>query len=214
MFGFNKLTPVQTVDAIEKQVYEFLKPYGFKKFGRTLGRFVDGDIFQLVNFQIFTPETINLQTGERKKGKTQRVAVNLGIRVPECAERCFAPEKNQKYYHDYECNIRKTLENTYSLKKSPTKTAEKIIAELGDVISLFETLCSRQAIFQNREKRIEFDEMHGDLAILDEAMIYGRIGETEKAAALFNEYYRTVTHKGHLEYLESLASKLGIELSK
>ncbi|MBQ7102300.1 MAG: hypothetical protein IJN81_11730 [Clostridia bacterium] len=64
MFGFNKLTPVQTVDAIEKQVYEFLKPYGFKKFGRTLGRFVDGDIFQLVNFQIFTPETINLQTGE------------------------------------------------------------------------------------------------------------------------------------------------------
>lgn len=212
MFGFNKLTPVQTADAIEKQVYEFLKPYGLKKFGRTLGRFVDGDIFQLVNFQVYTPETINLQTGERRKSKTQRLTVNLGVRVPECDERSFTPEKNEKYYHDYECNIRSGLADTYSLKKSPTKTAEKIIAELQDVIPVFETLCSRQAILQNREKRIEFDEMHGGLAILDEVMIYGRMGEIEKAAALFNEYYRTTTHKGHLEYLESLASKLGIEL--
>lgn len=65
---------------------------------------------------------------------------------------------------------------------------------------------------KNREKRIEFDEMHAKLAVLDEAMIYGRIGETKKAVALFNEYYHTVTHKNHLEYLEDLASQLEIDL--
>lgn len=211
MFGFDKLSPVQTVDEIEKQVFEFLKPYGFKKFGRTLGRFVEGDIFQLVNFQIFTPETINLQTGERKKDKTQRVVVNLGIRVPECAERSFKPEKEKKYYHDYECNIRSTLADTYSLKKSPLKTADRIIDALKDsVISDFDTLCSRQAILDNKEKRNDFDEMGS--AVLDEVMIYGRMGKTEKAATLFNEYYCTVTHKGHLEYLEKLASQLEIDL--
>lgn len=213
MFRFNRLSPVKTADEIEKQVYEFLKPYGFKKFGRTLGRFVDGDIFQLVNFQIIMPETINLQTGERRKYKTQRLTVNLGIRVPECDERSFTPEKNEKYYHDYDCNIRSTLADTYSLKKSPSKTADRIITVLKDsAIPAFETLCSRETILKNREKRIEFDEMHAKLAVLDEAMIYGRIGETKKAVALFNEYYHTVTHKNHLEYLEDLASQLEIDL--
>lgn len=51
MFKTNKLTSTESVDIIEKIVYEYLKPLGFKKYGRTLHRFVDSDISQVVNLQ-------------------------------------------------------------------------------------------------------------------------------------------------------------------
>lgn len=46
----NRLRTTESVDIIEKMVYDVLKPLGFKKYGRTLHRFVDGDISQVVNF--------------------------------------------------------------------------------------------------------------------------------------------------------------------
>lgn len=210
MFSRNKLTYVQTLDVIEKSVYEFVKPYGFIKFGRTLGRFVDDDIFQLISFQLITPEVINLKTGARKKEKAKRLAVNLGIRIPECAQRSFTPDGKEKYYHDYDCNIRSRLADTYSLEASVSDTAERIIASLGDVLPVFETLSGRQAILDNREKIIEFG--NSGSVLLDEVMIYGRLGKTEKAETLFNEYYATVAHKGHQEYLEKLALQLNIDI--
>ena len=43
------------VDAIEKAVYAEVKPLGFKKHGRTLHRFVDGDISQVIKFRWDAP---------------------------------------------------------------------------------------------------------------------------------------------------------------
>lgn len=47
MFGLMrkkpKLDTSSLLDDIEKEVYEYVKPYGFKKHGRTLHRFVSGD---------------------------------------------------------------------------------------------------------------------------------------------------------------------------
>ena len=55
MFGlFKKVTEINTthiVDEIQAAVLEFVKPYGFKKHGRTLHRFVSGDISQVLHFQ-------------------------------------------------------------------------------------------------------------------------------------------------------------------
>ena len=48
MFDFLKkkteINATQIVDEIEAAVYEHVKPYGFKKYGRTLHRFVSEDI--------------------------------------------------------------------------------------------------------------------------------------------------------------------------
>ena len=93
VFRMNKLTSTESVDIIEKIVYEYLKPLGFRKHGRTIHRFVDGDISQVVHFQNGCPS----------KGIHNILWVNLGIRVPECVERTFTiTEPLKKYYHEYE----------------------------------------------------------------------------------------------------------------
>ena len=83
IFGKNNLSSTESVDIIEKIVYEYLKPLGFRKHGRTLHRFVDTDISQVVNFQNGCPS----------KGVYDILWVNIGIRVPECVERKFSIEK-------------------------------------------------------------------------------------------------------------------------
>lgn len=120
----------QTIDApkildeIEGNVYAVLKPLGFRKFGRTLHRFVSGDLSQVVNFQIWG----------------DRFCVNLGIRVPECDER-LNPPSNKKYYPEYSCTLRSRLgqvsgkhETWFDLRKKTEKTSKKIIKELLDIV--------------------------------------------------------------------------------
>ena len=59
MLNFSKkkseINTTQTVDEIESAVYAHIKPYGFKKHGRTLHRFVSGDISQVIHFQSGMP---------------------------------------------------------------------------------------------------------------------------------------------------------------
>ena len=124
IFKRNKLDSKATVDAIEKLVYAELKPLGFKKFGRTLHRFVDGDISQVINFQISM--------------HTWYLYVNIGIRVPECVDEVMGkPKEHKKCFYEYECNIRSRLghivdkkDSTYDLRKAPQKLAKDIIKNL------------------------------------------------------------------------------------
>lgn len=190
MFGFKKenVSSAQAVDIIENKVYERFGALGFKKYGRTLHRFTDTDISQVINFQNGCPQ----------KGISDTLWVNLGIRIPECAERRFVTEPLKRYYHEYECNIRTRLDSFiddgnvgYSLKKSPEKTGEYILKRLTeDVLPVFEALGSRDGILSSRRRFPAFDDMYNHLILLDEAMIYGRKGDLLKAAELFNEYYK------------------------
>ena len=97
------LNTTESIDIIENAVYAELKPLGFRKFGRTLHRFVDGDISQVINFQC----------GQSYRDETHLMWVNIGIRVPECELRRFEQEeKLKKYYHEYNCNMRSQLGKT------------------------------------------------------------------------------------------------------
>lgn len=190
IFKNRKLSSTEAVDIIENTVYEYLMPMGFRKHGRTLHRFVDGDISQVVNFQNACPQ----------KGVYDVLWINLGIRVPECAQRKFdIPEPAKKYYHEYECNIRTRLgslvdgkDTYYNLKKRPEKIAKDIIDRIQKyVIPVFDTLNSREAIIQHRAEYPSFDEF-GHLILLDEAMIFGRKGDHEEASKRFHAYYQKV----------------------
>lgn len=211
----NKLSSTESVDIIEKIVYEYLKPLGFRKFGRTLHRFVDGDISQVVNFQNGCPS----------KGMYDILWVNLGIRVPECAERKFSiTEPLKKYYHEYECNIRTCLgflvdgkDTFYDLKKDPYKIGNDIVDRLKKyVVPVFDVLNSRDAILEHRSEYSYFDQMNNHLILLDEAMIMGRNDNISESTRLFNEYYQNAlkecSNKGHITYLEELAKSLEIKL--
>lgn len=186
-FKQNKLSSTETVDAIQKIVYEYLKPLGFRKHGRAMHRFVDGDISQVVE----------LQNGCPQKGVTGVLWVNLGIRVPECVERTFTPSEPKKFYHEYECNIRVRLgeyvdgkEHPYDLKCKPETIGGDIVERLEmHILPVFETLNSREAILAHRREHKRFDSLNHHLIELEEAMIYGRAGDRSRAEKVFVRYY-------------------------
>ena len=212
---------VKVLDAIEKTVYEAVKAYGFKKHGRTLHRFVSGDISQLINFQL----------GQAYRGETHLMVINVGIRVPECVARSFdAQGEIKKYYKDYECNIRSRLGeiegkelSCYDLRNPSDAIVEDILRQVQNtVIPAFEVLKTRDDILTLRKNYPNFDLFNNHLILLEEAMIYGRRGERAIATEKFISYYNSVKEKrdktgnamtGHLDYLEGLASKLVIELN-
>ena len=131
IFGKNNLSSTESVDIIEKIVYEYLKPLGFRKHGRTLHRFVDTDISQVVNFQNGCPS----------KGVYDILWVNLGIRVPECVERKFSIEKPlKKYYHEYECNIRTrnfAARRTFVRRRVTANKAKALFALSLSILRIF-----------------------------------------------------------------------------
>lgn len=189
VFKTNKLTSTESVDIIEKIVYEYLKPLGFRKHGRTLHRFVDDDISQVVNFQNGCPS----------KGVHDILWINLGIRIPECVERKFSLEEPlKKYYHEYECNIRTRLgslvdgkDTFYDLKKDPYKIANDIVKRIKKyAMPVFDVLDSRNAVLKHRMEYPHFDQFSNRLIQLEEAMILGRNGDIVAASRLFNAYYQ------------------------
>lgn len=65
------------IDRIENEIYrQMLKPLGFRKYGRTLHRFVSGDISQVVGFQCgesYREETHLMWVRPRKTGTNSGV---------------------------------------------------------------------------------------------------------------------------------------------
>lgn len=186
MFGFSakkvEINGVQVLDEIENAVYVHLKPLGFRRFGRTLHRLVSEDISQVVHFQL----------------EKDTFCVNTGIRVPECVERVFVSPIDKKYYHEYECNIRSRLgavrnyrETWFDLSKNRGKIIQSILQELDRiVIPAFEVLNSREAILVHRREYPRMDMINHSMILLEECMIYGHLGDLDKAKELFEEYYR------------------------
>ena len=207
---FKKKTESNTtkiVDEIESAVYAHIKSYGFKKYGRTLHRFVSEDISQVIHFQ----------SGLQTQGMSGLLCVNLGIRIPECSERTFHPKtEKKKYYHEYECTIRSRLgivsgkqETWYDLHKKTDKIIKSIIDEIDQyVLPAYEVLSSREAILAHRKDYPLLDDMV-NLISLEECMIYGYLGNIEKAKQLFEEYYQSAVDEyndlmknGHKQYLK------------
>ncbi len=212
----SSINTTEIINTIENKVYSEIKPFGFRKHGRTIHRFVDGDISQVINFQC----------GQAYREETHLMFVNVGIRVPECMLREFkSDEILKKYYHEYECNIRSSLgiiknsrKSCYNLQKNIEKITDDILKQINKyVLPVFETLNSRNTILEKRKKYPEFDVVNGHLILLEETMIYGKMGDIDTATELYNKYYRKCVNKKeqnvpHIEYLRELADKLNIDL--
>lgn len=171
IFRKKKIDTTKIVDEIEKTVFEWAKQYGFKKYGRTFNRVVDKDIVQVINFQNGCPE----------KDVYGVLWVNLGIRVPECAD---FPKEQKKYYKEYECNIRCGLDeyidnkdNPYNLKENPQKIATDIIKKLsGVILPIFDVLSSRENIVKELKNYPEFNSFRNHLVDRDIDTIKSKLG--------------------------------------
>lgn len=211
-----KLDIPKIIDTIENKVYLELKPMGFRKHGRAIHRFADGDISQVIEFNC----------GPSYRDETHVMSVNIGVRVPECMLRAFhSDEPQKKFYHEYQCNMRSSLGivknekiKLYDLKDN----IEPIIYDISDqinkyVMPVFNVLISRDAILRERRNYPNFDTLNKHLILLEEAMIYGKMGNIKNATELFNQYYKQHLNKEdpniyHVKYLEELAEDLGILL--
>ncbi len=205
----------QQIDYIESEVYKRIKPLGFRKHGRTLHRFVSGDISQVISFQC----------GQAYLDATHLMWVNIGIRIPECMERRFDAVNSRKYYHEYHCTMRSRLGIIASRDLEAVKTfclyddietiCGEIISEIeNDVLPVFDILSSRQAILEHRREYPWFDILNHHLIKLEECMIYGHLGDLAKARELFDEYYESALQRrsrcpGHIPYLDELRSTPG-----
>lgn len=182
-------TPI--VNEIQKEVHKLLKPLGFRKFGRTEHRYVDGDISQVVNFQL----------GQAYLGETHLLMVNIAIRVPECMD-CMLGQPMKKYYKEYECNIRSELgavegkkESVYDLRKSVESITADILRQLTDtVLPAFAVLNSREAILAHRREYRSFDRLNDHLILREEAMMLRHMGDPEGATAKFEAYLHDMIH--------------------
>ena len=218
-----KIDNKRTADIIESNVYERMKTEGFKRYGRTLHRFVEEDISQIIHFQLGRDELAG------------RMCVNIGIRIPECEERAFNSEqdKRAKYYHEYECTMRSRLgeikgkkETWYLLRGNTERVSKKILKEIiNEVIPVFNILNCRHSILEHRREYPLFDTMSRHLILLHECMIYGHIGDIVQAKKKFDDYYHIyckengyVTVYGaddnHIRYLDELYTSLGFTSEK
>ena len=125
----------EITDEIEGRIYPALKPLGFRRYGRTLHRFVSGDLSQVIHFQ----------SGMPLKGMGGLLCVNLGIRIPECVEQSFHPNpEKKKYYPEYDCTLRSRLgtvsgkeETWYDLRRGAEKIAEDVLDQMYELLSEF-----------------------------------------------------------------------------
>ncbi len=178
----------KVLDEIEAAVYAHLKPLGFRKFGRTLHRFVSGDISQVVSFQVY----------RNMMEPSDKFCVNLGIRIPECAACTFHPVNDKKYYSEASCTLRSRLgkvsggrEVWFSITENSNAITKRIIEELDRyVLPVFDVLCSREAILSKRRDFPQMDPLNRNLIPLEECFIYGHLGDMEKAKARFEENYQ------------------------
>ncbi len=58
------------------------------------------------------------------------------------------------------------------------------------VLPAFDVLSTRDAILKERRNYQQFDIINGHLICLEEAMMYGKMGDMEKATECFNQHYK------------------------
>ena len=82
-------------------------------------------------------------------------------------------------------------ETWYDLHKKTDKIIKSVIDEIDQyVLPAYEILSSRDAILAHRKDYPLLDNMD-HLISLEECMIYGYLGNIEKAKQLFEEYYQS-----------------------
>ncbi|MCG6191490.1 DUF4304 domain-containing protein [Maribellus maritimus] len=212
----NKEELKTNLDNIQKEIFQFLKPLGFKKKGRTFNRQTEDGIYQVINIQSgryeFGDKYVIPGIRENFYGK---FTVNLGVMVKEIYE-LEGHNKPKDIYQDYDCQIRERLphltikqDHWWALSDDSIKTAREVVDGLNshglDWLNKFETrdkICRNLGNVEGGSPRAKLDvaliELHRNRA---------------KAEKLFQDYYHNIEIKnGHKEYVKGLADRLGITL--
>lgn len=206
---------VIALDRIQAKVYEFMKPLGFRKRGRTFNREADEKgIFQVVQFQT-GPYELAPEIPPFRLNLYGRFTVNMGVLIKELYD--LEPwHKPTNFYQEMYCLPRQRLpallygkDFWWELKHDPDELAQIVIEGFKthgfDYFARYDTrekFCANYGHFHDAPPRAPLD-----VALLrwtsDKAL-----GEK-----LFREYYAgEFLDPGHRGYVAELAARLGINL--
>ena len=212
----NKIELKTHLDSIQKEIFLFLKPLGFKKKGRTFNSHTNIVIYLEINIQSgryeFGDKYVIPGFRENFYGK---FTVNLGVMVKEIYE-LESHNKPKDIYQDYDCQIRERLphltikqDHWWTISDDNNKTAKEVIDGLSshglDWLDNFENrdkICRNLGNLEDGSPRAKLDvaliELHRDKS---------------KAEKLFQDYYNNIEIKNrHKEYVKGLADRLGLIL--
>lgn len=206
---------VIALDHIQGKVFEFMKPLGFRKRGRSFNREADEKgIFEVVNFQT-GPYELAPEIPPFRLNLYGRFTVNMGVLIKELYD-LEEWHKAKDFYQEVDCLPRERLpvllygkDFWWELKHDPDELAQLVIEG-------FKT--HGFAYFARYDTRKKFCENYGRFgdaaprAPLDIALL---VRHSDKAAGekLFREYYRGEhLNPGHIGYLDELAARLNIKL--
>ncbi|MGE5354704.1 MAG: DUF4304 domain-containing protein [Deltaproteobacteria bacterium] len=205
------------LDSIQKEIFNYLKPLGFKKKGRTFNRQTEDGIYQVINIQSgryeFGDKYVIPGFRENYYGK---FTINLGVMVTDIYE-LESHNKLKDIYQDYDCQIRTRLTHLtikqdfwWPISSNTDETAKDIIQGLkSNGIQWLDTFESREKIIKNWGNMADSNSPR---AKLDVVLIVLRT-DSDKGKYLMQEYYDKIKiRNGHKEYVKSLADRLGVEL--
>jgi hypothetical protein len=204
------------LDSIQNEIFQFLKPIGFKKKGRTFNRQTEIGIYQVINIQ-----SGRYEFGEKyvipgyRENYYGMFTVNLGVMVQDIYK-LEGYNKPKDIYQDYDCQIRTRLPHLtinqdywWSIEDDNEKIVKEIIEGLEKFgLKWFDNFKSREKIIKNWG---DMATTNSPRAKLDVALIVLQI-DREKGRSLMQDYYDKIENHGHKGYVKGLADKLGIEL--
>lgn len=202
----NKEELKTNLDILQNEIFQFLKPLGFKKKGRTFNRQTEDGIYQV----------INIQSGQYYSILYGSFTINLGIMVKEIYELEIS-NTPKDFYLEYECQIRERLSNLtnqkdfwWPISDKIENTAKEINEGLNSTgIEWLNALETREKIVNNWLKMAR-NTGRPELVVALTALTL----ERENGSKLINDYYKKIkSNKPHKDYVKKLAEKLGVKLT-
>jgi len=208
------------VDEIQSQLTPFLKDAGFRKRGRTYNRTSTDGLISVINFQMgaFDPPGTTYIPGLREN-LYGSFTINLGIYIPEVFEVQVGSEVKNFVQND-QCCIRVRLGAIGQERQDIwwlANVSDKLINDLRNRLAM-NALPFLQR-FESRETIIrDWPDYYHKYKISSSsppnivlAIILVSQGRTEDAKLLLEKQIRQSQHTGHIEYVRSLAIRLGLE---
>lgn len=204
------------LDEIEKTVFATLKPYGFKKRGRTFNRETEKGIFQVINLQAGQyPIGQNYEVPELRESLYGKFTVNLGVCVSSLNKFQY-PNDNKTFYQEYDCEIRTRLgpllkgqDHWWIINNDIGKTSKEIIDGILSVgYEWFAGVDNKEKIIENFGTPPYASTPR---AKLDVALLVW-LDDKGRGAELVRQYINSIpkSKNEHKKYVEELAKELGI----
>jgi hypothetical protein len=96
------------LDAIQKDVYDYLKPVGFRQRGRTFNRRFDNGLVHVINFQMGRYPVNFVEIPRYKPDVYGMFTVNLGVFIPEI-DAVVMNRERPGFILEYDCEIKDRL---------------------------------------------------------------------------------------------------------